>query len=96
MQILPCLCELGPLHNLVYRYMAPITPYTGYQRFFSRAAGIFSVGQRPTHLQDLTETGNRARKVSGTQGKNALTRIEKGEHCSKVATMVPCPRRVRI
>ena len=25
---------------------------------------------------------------------NALTRIEKGEHCSKVATMLPCPRRV--
>ena len=23
----------------------------GYQRFFSRAAGIFSVGQRPTHLR---------------------------------------------
>ena len=33
--------------------------YPGYQRFFSRAAG---------HYKDLTETGNRARKVSGTQG----------------------------
>ena len=52
--------------------------YPGYQRFFSRAAGIFGVGRRPTqrpkmcrpsgHYKDLTETGNRARKVSGTQG----------------------------
>ena len=45
--------------------------YSGYQRFFSRAVGIFGVGRRPTHLRpykDLTETGNRARKVSGTQG----------------------------
>ena len=35
--------------------------YPGYQRFFSRAVGI--VGE------DFTETGNRTRKVSGTQGK---------------------------
>ena len=39
--------------------------YPGYQRFFSRGAGIFGAGRRPTHLQ--TETGNRARKVSGTE-----------------------------
>ena len=43
----------------------PCSHYPGYQRFFSRAAGIFGVGRRPTHLR---ETGNRARKVSGTQG----------------------------
>ena len=57
-----------------------------YQRFFSRAAGIFGVGRRPTllrlwaestsgeaagHYKDLAETGNRARKVSGTQGRVA-------------------------
>ena len=56
--------------------------YPGYQRFFSRVVGIFGVGRRPTHLRavgrsreknaghykDLTEIGNRARKVSGTQG----------------------------
>ena len=42
--------------------------YPGYQRFFSRAAGIFGVGRRLCY-KDLTETGNRARKVSGTQGK---------------------------
>ena len=36
---------------------------------FSRAAGIFGVGYK-----DLTETGNRARKVSGTQGKGVLNR----------------------
>ena len=70
----------------------PHLPYPGYQRFFSRAVGIFGVGRRPTHLRnlpfqtparlrfsccpvgqsqpykDLTATGNRARKVSGTQG----------------------------
>ena len=65
--------------------------YPGYQRFFSRAAGSFGVGRRPTclrpsaeatsgeaarktfragHYKDLTETGNRARKVSGTQGRS--------------------------
>ena len=57
--------------------------YPGYQRSFSRAAGIFGVGRRPKpraakpreksfragHCKDLTETGNRARKVSGTQGR---------------------------
>ena len=40
-------------------------------RGFSRAARIFGFGRRPTHL---TETGNRARKVSGTQGSNCHTR----------------------
>ena len=49
--------------------------YPGYQRFFSRAAGIFGVGRRPKpragHYKDLTETGNRARKVSGTQGRRS-------------------------
>ena len=53
------------------RKFEPSYAYPGYQRFFSRAAGIFGVGRRPTHLRhykDLTETGNRARKVSGTQG----------------------------
>ena len=44
--------------------------YPGYQRFFSRAAGIFGVG-RAGHYKDLTETGNRARKVSGTQGRRS-------------------------
>ena len=44
--------------------------YPGYQRFFSRAAGIFRVGRspKPRAAKDLTETGNRVRKVSGTQG----------------------------
>ena len=53
--------------------------YPGYQRFFSPAAGIFGVGRRPKpravragHYKDLTETGNRARKVSGTQGRMSL------------------------
>ena len=63
--------------------------YPGYQRFFSRAAGIFGVGRRPKppeklekafragHYKDLTETtGNRARKVSGTQG-NGWAKLEK-------------------
>ena len=52
MQILPCLCELGPLHNLVYHHhMALITPWR---------------------------------------------ELKKDEHCSKVATMLPCPRRVSV
>ena len=54
------------------RKFEPSYAYPGYQRFFSRAAGIFGVGRRPKpragHYKDLTETGNRARKVSGTQG----------------------------
>ena len=28
-----------------------LAPYPGYQRFFSRAAGIFGVGQTPTYLR---------------------------------------------
>ena len=45
--------------------------YPGYQRFFARAVGIFAVGRsREKNYEDLTETGNRARKVSGTQGSN--------------------------
>ena len=43
--------------------------YPGYQRFFLRAAGIFGVG--------LTETGKRARKVSGTQG-TGFKNVSKG------------------
>ena len=30
--------------------------YAGYQRFFSRAAGIFGVGRRPTHLRVTIKT----------------------------------------
>ena len=30
---------------------AAYVAYPGYQRFFSRAAGIFGVGRRPTHLR---------------------------------------------
>ena len=61
-----------------------LSNYPGYQRFFSRAAGIFGVSAegrhifdrrpkpraaKPGHYKDLTKTGNRDRKVSaGTQG----------------------------
>ena len=50
--------------------LADIVLYPGCQRFFSRAAGIFGVGRshERRHYKDLTETENRARKVSGTQG----------------------------
>ena len=43
--------------------------YPGYQRFFSRAAGIFGVGQRPTHLRPLAEatSGEATRKTSDTE-----------------------------
>ena len=80
----PYLKQLGYFGIL----FVPIQSYPGYQRFFSRAVGIFGVGQRPTHLRrrpkprekafrtghykDWTETGNRARKVSGTQGNTIL------------------------
>ena len=63
--------------------------YPGYQRFFSRAARIVGVGRRPKpreklekafragHYKELTETtGNRTRKVSGTQG-NGWAKLEK-------------------
>ena len=39
--------------------LSDITIYPGYQRFFSRTAGIFGV-VRAGHYKDLTETGNRA------------------------------------
>ena len=82
---------MGVLNELFF-WEAPSRGYSGYQRFFSRAAGIFGVGRRSTHLRpqafrhkDLTETGNRARKVSGTQGIPRLA-------CTlEVGT---CPRRL--
>ena len=52
--------------------------YPGHQRFFPRAAGNFGVGRRPTHLRP--ETGNRARKVSGTQGNGAVTMVRSAMH----------------
>ena len=64
-----------------------IIVYPVYQRFFSRT-GEFSVlaegrhifGRRPKprtgHHKDLRETGNRARKVSGTQGNYCYTLFE--------------------
>ena len=36
---------------------------------------IFGVG-RAGHYKDLTETGNRARKVSGTQGTIIFANVE--------------------
>ena len=48
--------------------------YSGYvlAGFFSRAARIFGVGRRQKpragQYKDLTDTENRTRKVSGTQG----------------------------
>ena len=39
--------------------------YPGYQRFFSRVVRIWI---RAGHNRDMTDTGNRARKTSGTQG----------------------------
>ena len=48
----------------------------GTRGFFSRSVGCFGVGRRPTshagHYKDLTETGNRARKVSGTRGTRSV------------------------
>ena len=44
-------------------------------RGFSRVRREFSVlaEGRHIHYKDLTETGNRTRKVSGTQGKHSQT-----------------------
>ena len=60
--------------------LSDIIVYPGYQTFFSRAAGIFGV-VRAGHYKDLTETGNRAWKVSGTQGNNcfALSKFFEGK-----------------
>ena len=67
--------------------------YPGYQRFFSRAAGIFGVGRRPKpragHYKDLTEARNRARKVSGTQG-NFLLLSSPNERTIIYAAMQSC------
>ena len=37
---------------------------------------IFGVGRAGHYYKDLTETGNRARKVSGTQGTIILANVE--------------------
>ena len=41
-----------------------VTGYPGYQRFFSRAAGTFVVGRRPTHLRP--SRAEAARKTRGS------------------------------
>ena len=46
----------------------------------------FRAGHQPGHYKDLTETGNRARKVCGTQGtegaKVAFPLVMKSSSCS--------------
>ena len=37
------------------RFKQPVSFYPGYQRFFSRAVGIFGVGRRPTQLRPTAE-----------------------------------------
>ena len=37
--------------NKRFSSFLPNGPYPGYQRFFSRAVGMFGVGRRPTHLR---------------------------------------------
>ena len=49
--------------------------YPGYQRFFSRAGELLAEGAG--HYKDLTQTGNRARKVSGTQGRYQVVNLMK-------------------
>lgn len=48
----------------------------GTRGFFARSVGCFGVGRRPTsragHYKDLTDTGNRARKVSGTRSTRSV------------------------
>ena len=65
----PTLCKKWFI-SVVQSLWQSLGNYPGHQRFFSRAAGIFGVaegrhsfGRRP---------GNRARKVSGTQGRVEL------------------------
>ena len=71
-------CLLGSTEDTGQCSAEALFVYSGYQRFFSRAAEIFGCfGCRPkpraaSHYKDLTETGNRARKVSGTQGIGVL------------------------
>ena len=63
--------------------------YPGYQRFLSLAAGICdtsSVVGRAGHYKDLTETGNRAREVSGTQG------TPPGEKPRNLCLLLPPPK----
>ena len=90
----------GSLLWLLENSITTVISYPGYQRFFSRAEGIFRVGRRPTslaerrsagHYKDLTETGNRARRVSGTQGSDFFDRKKKfwnDIHIQKFDTMI--------
>ena len=38
-------------HLIINNYSTSALDYPGYQRFFSRTAGIFGVDRRPTHLR---------------------------------------------
>ena len=47
--IQPQHCQIRHLRNV--RETGHRVQYPGYQRFFSRAVGLFGVGRRPTHLR---------------------------------------------
>jgi len=51
--------------------------YPGYQRFFSRAGEFSVLAEGAGHYKDLTQTGNRVRKVSGTQGRYPVVNLMK-------------------
>ena len=71
--------DLQAIGDFICRF--PTSPSIIIKKSITITAGIFGVGRRPKpraakpreksragHYKDLTETGNRARKVSGTQG----------------------------
>ena len=55
-----------------------------WREFLVLAEGRHIFGRRPKpragHYKDLTETGNHARKVSGTQGTPLQSLTQKGDH----------------
>ena len=75
--------KISLVNERPYKMAKPASLYPGYQRFFFswRMVGCFGVGHRPTDLRskagrscgsqfkDLSDTGNRAWKVSGTHGR---------------------------
>ena len=61
--LLVCNLEQGFLYS-TSSFTDSLVLYPGYQWFFSRAAGIFDAGRRPTHLEPQAEatSGEAARK----------------------------------
>ena len=67
-------------------FRVPQSDYPGYQKFFARAAGIFGVGCRPTHLRPQAEATSGEARVTIRLDRNRKPRQKSLWHPGYKAT----------